>query len=60
MKSYDLRIEDVKGNKFTIAGVTEYATDKLGGHLYYRRNGELKYIRFRKMEVFESIKRIRR
>lgn len=54
-KTYDLRIEDMKGKVFTIARVREYASDKERGHLYYRKGGELKYIRFRELKVFENV-----
>ena len=45
----------MKGKVFTIARVREHASDNERGHLYYKKGGELKYIRFRKLKVFENV-----
>lgn len=54
-KTYNLKIEDTKGRRYIIGNVREYATDRIRGVLYYRENGWLKYVHFRKIKVFENV-----
>lgn len=54
-KTYNLKIEDAKGRRYIIGNVREYASDRVRDILYYRENGWLKYVKFRKLRVFENV-----